>query len=327
MRRPMPRQRALTPLIAACVGLAVPAAAQAQAPPAQAPPAQPPAAGPSLHIVTERVGGARATIIAGTRFRVRVIVKPFAPGQRVLVTMHRRGRTIVSRTLTVHAGRTAGQVLTGYAPKGPGQIEIRAASGPVVAPAMRVKVLPSHVAAGSRGRSVRSMQQALRRLGYVIGADGVNDGRTQRAVLAFRKVTGMARTTSADPSFFRALAAGKGRFHVKFPRHGRHVEGDIRHQVLVLVGSGGKVERIYPMSSGTGGTPTILGTFRVYRKDPGTNEKGMVASSYFIRGYAIHGYHTVPIFNASHGCLRVPIPDAYPIFNWIRMGTIVDTYQ
>ena len=52
----------------------------------------------------------------------------------------------------------------------------------------------------------------------------------------------------------------------------------------------------------------------------------MVASSYFIRGYAIHGYATVPTYNASHGCVRVPIPDAYPIFNWIKMGTIVDTY-
>ena len=65
-------------------------------------------AAPSLHIVTEKVGGKRATIIAGTRFRVRVIVKPFAPGQQVLVTMHRRGRTIVSKTLTVRQGRTAG---------------------------------------------------------------------------------------------------------------------------------------------------------------------------------------------------------------------------
>jgi lipoprotein-anchoring transpeptidase ErfK/SrfK len=302
--------------------MGAPVAAHAQAPPAQAP-----VAGPSLHIVTERVGGKRATIIAGTRFRVRVIVKPFVPGQQVLVTMHRRGRTIVSKTLAVRQGKTAGQVLTGYAPKGPGQIEVRASSGPVIAAAERIKVLPNHVSAGSRGRSVRSMQAALRKLGYVVGRDGVNDGRTQRAVLAFRKLTRMARTTEANSAFFRALAAGKGRFHVKHPSHGRHVEGDIRHQVLALIGSGGKVERIYPMSSGTGGTPTIIGSFRVYRKDPGTNAKGMVASSYFIRGYAIHGYHSVPIFNASHGCLRVPIPDAYPIFNWIRMGTIVDTYQ
>jgi hypothetical protein len=313
----MPRRRALPLALVAVAGLVGAPAAQAQ---------DPAPAGPSLHIVTEKVGGKRATVLSGTRFRVRVIVKPFAPGQQVLVTMHRRGRTIVSKTLTVRQGRTAGQVLTGYAPKGPGQIEIRAASGAIIAPAARIQVLPRSVAAGSRGRSVRSMQDRLKALGFVTGRYGVNDGRTQRAVLAFRKLAGMARTSSADASFFRALAAGRGRFRVRFPRHGRHVEGDISHQVLALIGSGGKVERIYPMSSGTGGTPTILGSYRVYRKDPGTNAKGMVASSYFIRGYAIHGYATVPTYNASHGCIRVPIPDAYPIFNWIKMGTIVDTY-
>ena len=54
----------------------------------------------------------------------------------------------------------------------------------------------------------------------------------------------------------------------------------------------------------------MLGSFRVYMKTPGTNAKGMVDSNYFIRGYAIHGYVDVPAFNASHGCLRIPIPDA-----------------
>ena len=41
----------------------------------------------------------------------------------------------------------------------------------------------------------------------------------------------------------------------------------------------------------------------------------MVHSSYFIRGYAIHGYPSVPNYPASHGCLRVPIPNALQIFN------------
>jgi lipoprotein-anchoring transpeptidase ErfK/SrfK len=52
----------------------------------------------------------------------------------------------------------------------------------------------------------------------------------------------------------------------------------------------------------------------------------MVFSSYFIRGYAIHGYASVPVFNASHGCLRVPVPDAVPIYRWLRMGDRVDVY-
>ena len=53
---------------------------------------------------------------------------------------------------------------------------------------------------------------------------------------------------------------------------------------------------------------------------------GMVQSSYFIRGYAIHGYINVPAFNASHGCLRVPIPDACADLDWVKMGDRVIVY-
>jgi lipoprotein-anchoring transpeptidase ErfK/SrfK len=53
----------------------------------------------------------------------------------------------------------------------------------------------------------------------------------------------------------------------------------------------------------------------------------MVDSNYFIRGYAIHGYAEVPTYAASHGCLRVPIPDAAGIYGWVREGTPVDVYN
>ena len=53
----------------------------------------------------------------------------------------------------------------------------------------------------------------------------------------------------------------------------------------------------------------------------------MVDSAYFIRGYATHGYPSVPIFPASHGCFRLPIPDARSVFDWIEIGTPVDVYR
>ena len=84
---------------------------------------------------------------------------------------------------------------------------------------------------------------------------------------------------------------------------------------------------IYTMSSGKPSTPTVIGRFRVYMKKPGTNSHGMVDSNYFIRGYAIHGYAEVPTYAASHGCLRVPIPDAAGIYAWVREGTPVDVYN
>jgi lipoprotein-anchoring transpeptidase ErfK/SrfK len=80
------------------------------------------------------------------------------------------------------------------------------------------------------------------------------------------------------------------------------------------------------MSSGKPGTPTVVGSFRVYLKAFGTNAKGMVHSSYFVRGYAIHGYWSVPIYPASHGCLRVPLEEALSIFSWVRYGDRVDVY-
>ena len=81
------------------------------------------------------------------------------------------------------------------------------------------------------------------------------------------------------------------------------------------------------MSSGKPSTPTVVGRFQVYSKTPGENAKGMVDSNYFIRGYAIHGYHEVPMYAASHGCLRIPIPDAPAVFGWVQEGMPVDVYN
>jgi len=81
------------------------------------------------------------------------------------------------------------------------------------------------------------------------------------------------------------------------------------------------------MSSGKPSTPTVVGHFDVYEKTFGINEEGMVDSNYFISGYAIHGYAEVPTYAASHGCLRVPIPDAESIYGWVQLGTPVDVYE
>lgn len=97
--------------------------------------------------------------------------------------------------------------------------------------------------------------------------------------------------------------------------------------MLVDVQRHGRVRRIYTMSSGKPSTPSPLGSFRVYEKRPGTNAEGMVDSSYFLRGYAIHGYAEVPFYAASHGCLRIPIPDAAAVYTWVRVGYRVDIYR
>ncbi|MBO9531862.1 MAG: L,D-transpeptidase [Solirubrobacteraceae bacterium] len=200
-------------------------------------------------------------------------------------------------------------------------------SGRLVGDVVEFDAIPRSLNSRSGKRSISLAQAVLSRRAYVVGAQGQFDGRTGRALVAVRKRLGLSRTPTWDSTLAKRLARGEGDYPVRFKDHGRHVEADLSMQILALIGEGGKVERIYPTSSGAPATPTVLGSYSVYRKDYGTNAKGMVHSSYFIRGYAIHGYKEVPTYNASHGCLRVPVPDALSIFNWVRYGTKVDVYR
>ncbi len=327
MRRPV------APLVALLTALS-PAAARAQAP--VAPPAAQPAPAPvaaQLSLKVERVGGLRATTLTGTPVVVRGTTTAFVAGQAVNVRFFERGRKRGARRVTLRPGPAGGGLFAlSYKPVTPGPLSIRAAHDPtpqlggLAARAPTIDVLPRSVVPRSGRNSIRALQRRLRTLGYVTGAPGAFDGRTARAVLAFRKVTGMARTTDASVDVMRALARGKGVFRVRHPEHGRHIEGDLSRQVIALI-DGGRAQRIYHTSSGKPSTPTVIGSFRVYLKTPGVNAKGMVDSAYFIRGYATHGYPSVPVYPASHGCFRLPLEDARSVFDWIAIGTPVDVYR
>jgi hypothetical protein len=180
--------------------------------------------------------------------------------------------------------------------------------------------------AGAHGPGVRLLQDELARLRYAVPVSGHFDEATGRAVLAFRKVAGLERIESANAGVFLRLQRGAGRFHVRYRRDGNHVEADLSRQVLAEIERGGRVRRIFTMSSGKPSTPTVLGRFQVYSKTSGTNSEGMVDSDYFIGGYAIHGYAEVPPYAASHGCLRIPIPDAPAVFAWVQVRYPVDVY-
>lgn len=298
-----------------------------------APAAASAADGPTLSVTAQDVGADHAVMVNET-FQTRVILQPYVPGQVVNVRFVRHGRQVAATDVTLQPTATGGSgfALVPYKPTSPGLVEIRATRAATAdqpelqAGPARVRALPLHAEPGAVGPTVRLLQDRLDALGYVVGRRGSYDARTARAVLAFRKVTGMARTTVATSAVFRALARGAGRFKVRHPSHGKHIEADLSRQVFALI-RGSRVERIYPISSGKPSTPSPIGSFKVYRKDPGTNAIGMVYSSYFLRGYAVHGYAEVPIYPASHGCLRVPVPDAIEIYQWLGMGDIVDVYR
>jgi len=322
----MMRRSITLTLVAGAVVPAVPATAAAQSAPAA----------PKLSITTEQVTASRgrASVLTGAQWRVRVVLKPLIAGQTAVVRFYRHGHRIQAAQLPLApspTGRSAFATFN-FSSKTAGRILVRATHfatsqlGTLRARAVGVSVIAPSARPGSRGPVVRLLQGELARLGYVVGRPGLYDARTARAVLAFRKVTGMRRTMIASSDVFKRLAAGGGVFRVRFPDHGKHVEADLSRQVIALI-RGGKAERIYPVSSGKPSTPTIQGHFRVYLRSPGTNAKGMYMSSYFIRGYAIHGYPSVPVFPASHGCLRVPNAEAVSIFDWLSIGDIVDVYS
>jgi hypothetical protein len=197
---------------------------------------------------------------------------------------------------------------------------------PAAAKSLAARSIQPKAHSGSRGLSVRLLQRGLRSSAYVAPLNGRFDAATGRAVLAFRKVNRMARTQSADHSVFARLFRGLGGFTLRYPGAGKHAEFDWSRQVLVLA-RGGRPERIYHASSGKPSTPTVFGHFHFYSKTPGTNSKGMVDANYFVGAYAVHGYAEVPPYAASHGCIRVPIPNAASIYSWIALGDSIFVYR
>jgi len=281
----------------------------------------------------QHVYGHSRFALTGESVIVRGVVLPYVPHQRVVVRFIRDGREVYPRWAGVAPlGNGAGQFHVGYT-SAQGGVEwatakhsASAGQGAFSARSAQVRVLGADMREGFSGPGVGVLQQQLSALHYEVPIDGVFDEATGQAVVAFRKLTGLARIPTTDATLFHLLGEGAGQFHVRYRGDGRHVEADLTRQVLAEIEPGGRVRRIYTMSSGKPSTPTFTGRFRVYSKTPGTNANGMVDSNYFIRGYAIHGYPEVPTFAASHGCLRIPIPDAPSVYAWVRIGTPVDVY-
>jgi hypothetical protein len=294
-----------------------------------------PAAGIRIHYQLEN--SARipvGAVITGGKLRVTGTVTPFIAGQSVFVRTYRGDLKLATRSVAVtNAGNGIGHFvgLIGVGGRA-ASVTVRvshpatALQAGLDATPRSLPVVAASVQPGQRGAAVHLLQEELAGLHYAVPSSGVFDDATQRAVVAFRKMTDQVRSDQANRTVFELLASGPGTFKVRFPDQGAHFEGDLTHQVLAEVLADGKVRRLFEMSSGKPSTPTVIGTFHVYLKTPGVNEKGMVDSNYFIRGYAIHGYPEVPTYAASHGCLRIPVPDAASVFAWSQYGDAVDVY-
>jgi hypothetical protein len=322
-------RRAALSLVALAMLLTLPAGAVAK-PRARGPPRATGRIG--LQVMGAYSVGGRALAVAGRPLRIEGRVVPYVPDQRVSVRIwrgHKLLKQVSVRSKPTRTKKTA-TFSVRYAPARSGDVQLFAVHERTPEQRRLLVRMPLSVVAPTAGPGTRSpfvtlLQQQLAVLGYATPQTGVYDPLTGLAVLAFRKVNRMPRSTTLTPFIVDRVLRGVGGFRVRYPQHGRHVEANLNWQVLALIDNG-KVVRAYTTSSGKPSTPTVLGTFRFYSREPGTNGHGMVDSTYFIRGYAIHGYADVPTYPASHGCLRVPIPDAFAIYSWVHLGDQIDVY-
>jgi len=319
-------------LLVLCATLMAPAAMTASAS-AQPPPTQPAAGRASIS-----VSGGLATKqmrYFARRQRVLVVgtVKPYVDGQTVTLNVVRNGRTIARRSAPVtRAAKGSGRFSIRFKTGGRGflRLVVKHTATPrqkaFRARAKRIRVVAWRAGTGASGTRVLLLQRTLRSLGFATPVSGRFEAGTARAVTTYRKTNRLGRTGFASTPVYDRVLNRRGAFRLRYPRAGRHVEFDWSRQVLVLADRG-KAWRAYHASSGKPSTPTVFGTFRFYRKQPGTNSHGMVFSSYFIGGYAIHGYASVPNYPASHGCIRVPIPNAREIYRRMALGETIFVYR
>ena len=296
-------------------------------------PAPAPAPVPAeLQIAAARLQGAplldgRRHALVGQRIVVRLLFAPGQVGSRVQLRWRREGQTVRSATRTIQPVQDdLGAIVTALRVPTHGALALTAeleGSEPALATVAATLRAHGPSTMGRDGQRLVSRRLAALRF---LGSATASPGARARAVRAFQQVNGLPGSGRLDGRTLRRLARGGRTFRVRHPGHGRHIEADLSRQVLAQILPGGRVRRVYPISSGKPSTPTIRGSFSVYHRALGTNAKGMVDAAYFIRGYAIHGYYSVPTYAASHGCLRVFLADARPIHDWVRIGTRVDVY-
>lgn len=185
----------------------------------------------------------------------------------------------------------------------------------------------AHPLAASKTLATRDVQKRLAQLGYLpkSAVDGAPGYRTQQAVVAFQAWEGLGRDGVVGPLTTAALAkATRPR-----PRGGgpaRRIEVYRAKGVALLVAHG-RTRRALHVSSGGPGNETPTGTFRVFRKELRSwsvpFQVWLPYASYFNQGIAFHEYPDVPPYPASHGCVRVPAPEAQIVYRFAKLDTVV----
>jgi peptidoglycan hydrolase-like protein with peptidoglycan-binding domain len=186
---------------------------------------------------------------------------------------------------------------------------------------------------------LKEAEARLSEMGYGTGrVDGVIDGATRNALIAFQKWEGRKVTGQLSREDFDVIMNATA----PLPRDAgyKHVEVDLDRQVLLLTDGEGAVKKILPVSTGSdkqysqkgmgGRAYTPRGRFRIYAKIAGWRESPLgllYYPNYFSDGLAIHGNPSVPQTPQSHGCIRIPMLAAVEISRVLPVGTILLIYD
>ncbi len=186
----------------------------------------------------------------------------------------------------------------------------------------------------SSGAVVRAYEQRLKDLHFDPGPiDGKFDIDLRYAVEAVQKLWGLPRTGRIDEATRGVIAGFKYPTSlVKNPEPNR-VEIDLDHQVLV-VWTNWQITLITTTSTGSGRrfcggndgcqyavTPPGKFAFQWHKEGWRNGALGMLWNPYYFNGgIAVHGYSSVPVYPASHGCSRIPMHIATYFASLVQKG-------
>jgi lipoprotein-anchoring transpeptidase ErfK/SrfK len=144
-------------------------------------------------------------------------------------------------------------------------------------------------------------------------------------VIAFQKWEGLVRDGVPGPVTQKALARAERPKPLTRGR-GARVEILLDRQLVLLVRRG-RVVRVAHASTGKEGFVTPPGRYDVVRKRRRSfsipYKVWLPYASYFVGGIAIHQSRSVPVWPASHGCVRVTRYDAKWLYRRTPLGTPV----
>ncbi len=194
---------------------------------------------------------------------------------------------------------------------------------PNVAPPPPTPEKPTTPTQGTKGA-----QQRLADLGYLLpgGVDGQMGPGTTAAVIAFQKWEGLPRDGVLGPATLARLKTAARPTPRTQGGSGRRVEVLIDRQ-LVLAIQNNMVVRALHVSTGKPSTPTPIGSYSVYAQYPRwwstPFREWLLWASPFVGGVAMHQFPDVPVYAASHGCVRVPEANAQWLYHFVSVGNPV----